>query len=238
MFFIYSLQLHNSQVTLYDFCRTKDTTLDLLTTVATNFILKESGEKRAQSAFIDNVKESDIMEDGYYLRHSEKSHEINVYQRKTVICPGRMWNSYEVKFDHVMVFGVTEAALNMPIDFTGKGVTSPTFQSSLDCTNHTNHLSELKDRLKLQKQKVDAQIENTIQLNDYTEDEDESSEEELDLTGPTARLQKQIDENYMKNLYNQTPLDNRYLSELDKILQELELSEEDMERGAKFLKND
>lgn len=144
MFFIYSIELETLKVKLYDFCKTKDAAKDLLRTCATNFVRVEHGDRRAAVAFKDMLLDEEVTEDGYFLRNSStETDQINVYVRKT-----RMYNGWTGTFANVdvhqtMIFGLTEAAMGMPIEATGRGVTRPTFANEAQSVAHSSLLSEL-----------------------------------------------------------------------------------------------
>jgi len=194
MFFIYSFSLDDLAVKLYDFCRTKDSISDLLDTIARNFIRHEEGERCAEAPYYDEVAEDQLTTDGYFLRHSsEKPNQIDVYLRKTQVTVGRVWNSYEVNCKKVMHFAVTEASLGLPIECTGKGVITQTFNTAMEAQQQVDHLAALKERLVEQRMKVDQQIKER----DYQQDivvpatpDSETDDEELE--NPVIRLKRRI----------------------------------------------
>ena len=198
MFFIYSLSLEDSVVKLYDFCRTKDGVTDLLDTVARNFIRHEEGERRAESPYRDDT--TDVTDEGYFLRHSaDKPDQIDVYLRKTTVEVGRVWNSYDIHCVKIMLFSVTEAALGLPIECTGKGVTTQTFNSSKDAQHQVDHLDALKERLKSQRAKVDEQIKAREGNDEWVYNDmpplvkiDSDSESDNDSGNPIVRLRERI----------------------------------------------
>ena len=186
MFFIYSLQLDTLIVKLYDFCRTKDGVDELLDTVARNFIRRERGERHAESPYRDDLTDV-ITDEGYFLRHSaDNLHQIDVYLRKTNVITGRVWNSYDVSCKKVMQFAVSEAALGLPIECTGRGVTRQTFSSSKEAKQQSVHFNLLKERLVQQREKVDNEIAIAIPLEEYhiidaCDESDNQSDEECPL---------------------------------------------------------
>lgn len=159
MFFIYSLNIEDYNIQLYDFCRTKDGITELLDTVARNFIRREEGERAAEAPYRDDITNDKLTDNGYFLRHSgEKPYQIDVYQRKTNVEVGRVWNSYEITCKKVMHFSVTEASLGLPIECTGKGVTTKTFNNAKESHEQADHINALKMRLVSQREKVDKQL--------------------------------------------------------------------------------
>lgn len=196
MFFIYSLDLKDNSVKLYDFCHTKEGVTDLLNTVATNFIARECGERVAENAFRDDTPNEEIEQDGYFLRHSaEHPNQIDVYQRKTSVNAGMFLTSVDVTCECVSLFSVTEASLGLPIECTGKGVTTPTFNNAKEQHDQTDHIEALKQRLVAQREKVEQQIANDVY--DYHDlpplckitDSDSESEE---MENPKVVLRKRM----------------------------------------------
>lgn len=193
MFFIYSLDLKDNSVKLYDFCRTKEGVTDLLNTVATNFIARECGERAAENAFRDDIPNEEIEQDGYFLRHSaERPNQIDVYQRKTSVVKGYIMNSFDVTCECVSLFSVTEASLGLPIECTGKGVTTPTFNNAKEQHDQTDHIEALKQRLVAQREKVEQQIADDVydyNLPPLCDDTDSESEE---MENPKVVLRKRM----------------------------------------------
>ena len=109
MFVIYSLE--GEKVKLYDTCNTRKCVTELMRTCAINFIRRENGDAKAEDAFKDGVSDKEITEDRYFLRHSvEIVDRINVFKRTTTVVPGAIYGkSAVVKYEKVMIFGVTES---------------------------------------------------------------------------------------------------------------------------------
>nr|QBK87497.1 MAG: hypothetical protein LCMAC201_04070 [Marseillevirus LCMAC201] len=193
MFFIYSLNLENLAVKLYDFCRTKDGISNLLDTVATNFICHEEGERRAESPYRDDLTDEHITDEGYFLRHSSDApNQIDVHFRKTIILPGRVWNSYDLVCKKVMQFSVTEASLGLPVECTGKGVITQTFSSAKEAQQQFDHLEELKLRLAPLKIKIAERIQaDRLKVENQQVDlPSDSDTDEEELENPISRLKK------------------------------------------------
>jgi hypothetical protein len=233
MFFIYSINFDNLAIKLYDFSKTKQGINDLIENVAKDFIRVEQGERAAENPFRDEVLDANITEDGYFLRHSSVSNEIDVYQRKTIILQGHIWNSYDIQIKKIMKFGFIEAALNLPIETTGKGIIKQEFKTSLDAQKQAEHLKQLKERLVLQREKVDKQIQlqeeyiPLISLDDtssysdtdstitsdfssnWTESDTETETDSDDeyFENPTFKLQRIL----IPKPPNPPPIDTRYL---------------------------
>lgn len=144
MYLIYSLDLETLKPRIYDFCRSKDTVGTLLRNCATNFILIEHGERRAEGAFKDDVKDNDIAEDGYFLRLSTISpNQIDVFRRTTITQNGWTGRYVNVEVKRIMVFAVTEASLNLPIECSGRSTTKPQFDNEAQGGLYEKMLSEL-----------------------------------------------------------------------------------------------
>lgn len=106
MFFVYSLKYNTRDITLHDHCDNADTVQQMLDKTARNFIMYEQGGKKAENPYYDNVLDSDIKEDGYFLRNNEHDNIINVYLRKTNINAGLIGTYVTVTCDKVMHFGI------------------------------------------------------------------------------------------------------------------------------------
>ncbi|KKL53522.1 hypothetical protein LCGC14_2274600, partial [marine sediment metagenome] len=125
--------------------------------------------------------------------------QIDVYLRKTIVFPGRVWNSYDVTCKKVMHFSVTEAALGLPIECTGKGIIAQTFNSAKEAQQQSDHLQALKERLAPLKIKVTERIEEAErlqgaekQVDELSPTTDESDTDEEELENPIRRLKKRI----------------------------------------------
>jgi hypothetical protein len=152
MHLIYSLDLESHAVKVYDFCKSKDTVQELLRNCATNFVLIEEGERRSLKAFKDTVTDDQLTEDGYFLRSSTtKSNQIDVFHRKTKTSNGWTGRYAEVVIRKVMVFGVTDASLNLPIECSGKSVTRPQCDNTALASTYDSMLKELE--IKIQKRR-------------------------------------------------------------------------------------
>lgn len=245
MFFVYSLNLENYNIRLYDFCRTKDGLADLLENAATNFILREEGERRSESPYRDDIEDKDINQDGYFLRHSkDKANQIDVYQRKTQIIPGTIWDSYDVSCKKVMHFSVTEAALGLPIECTGKGVTTQTFSTSKEALEQNDHIAALKERLVSRREVVDRQIaesevssksSESASSNSSESESEDSYDDSEDIQNPLVRLRNMI-EAEEKTL---SPVNNEEITyipdDVDKIIEMLMAPCEKIQETQDFL---
>lgn len=223
MFFIYSLTLEDLSVKLHDFCRTKDTVTGMLDTVATAFIRREEGDRRAEKPYRTDIDAE--TETGYFLvRSDQKQDQIDVYLRKTELSVGRVWNSYETSCQKVMHFAVTEASLGLPTECTGKGVTLPTFSTAMESQQHADHMDALKARLVAQRQKVDAQIARRDGVAPETLLEFSDSEEDLisDSDFSESDYSEEITENPVQTLRRRVEFDTSNTeAELDILLREL-----------------
>ena len=146
MLFVYSLELETLTLKLHDFSSNHKEAADLLNRIAINFIRTECGDRRAEEAFKDNVKDSDITEDGYFLRHSEETtNRIDVYHRKTFISTG-LWTSVKYEIKKVKFYSITEASMNMPIE-NSQPVRKPVFDNEKLVSLNDNLMKELKEKL-------------------------------------------------------------------------------------------
>lgn len=160
MLFIYSIDLETLKVCLYDYCKDHETANELLKNVAVNFVRRECGERFAENAFQDNLTDSQVkntLEDCYFLRNSDvKTNQIDMFKKKTSVLKGWVTNGVEVSVKKVLTFGVTEAALGLPIETTVT-TTKPSFQTEKQAVIYGSMISELQERLK---------IRNCLQNND------------------------------------------------------------------------
>lgn len=153
MFFVYSIELDTLKVQLYDCCNSKDVASNLLSTCATNFIRGEHGDRRAAKAFKDTVSNDELTEDGYFLRNSgTKIDQINVHLRKTHIYNGWTGKGAIVDVKQTMIFGLTESAMGMPIEVSGRSATRPSFDNEAQSQAHTSFIGELTLVLKKRRQ--------------------------------------------------------------------------------------
>lgn len=153
MYLVYSLDLKTLNIKVYDFCNSKNTVNSLLRNCATNFILIEEGERKSEKAFKDDVSDDQITEDGYFLRSSkEKLNEINVFKRKTHMQNGWTGKYATIHVDKVMVFGITETSLNLPIECSGRTTTKPTFDNEAQSVLYNKFITELS--MNIQKRKL------------------------------------------------------------------------------------
>lgn len=161
MLFIYCLDLETLEPTLCDYCSTVDTVDDLIDAAAVAMIRRESGERAAENAYRDDVEDRKIETDCYFLRHSKThEHRIDVYQRKTVVSKGAVWNSFDVTVNKVAFFGFTKSSMILP---TGSQRV-PIFKSEEETRNQALHIEALKERLVSQRKQVDERIANDDQI--------------------------------------------------------------------------
>lgn len=194
MLFIYSINNKTYEVKLHDMCASEEKLSGLLETVAKNFITREEGERRAEAPFKDEIPDEQIVEDGYFLRHSStKPNQIDVYLRKTNVNQGRVWNSYEVTCEKVLHFSVTEAGLELPIEKSNKGVLSPKFSNSLEAEQQSAHIAELKARLVSRRQKVDTDL---LVAEPMTLSLPIRSSSETSFGNPAVLLRKRIEQDF------------------------------------------
>ena len=196
MFYIYSINIDDLALQLYDFCHTEETIDTLLDRVAKKFILREAGERRAESPYCDDTPNVSITDDGYFLRHSDKPQQIDVYHRKTSIHPGHVWNSFDVSCKKVMYFAVVETPFELSIQYNVKN-------NDIPAKPIGTFVPELKTVLVNRRMIVDKQIE--CEPNDTNaEIEDSNSESDLDsdvesdpeqLENPIVRLRRRIAQN-------------------------------------------
>lgn len=208
MFFIYSLDLKTLSIELHDCCNLETEVDTLLDTVVRNFIRVEEGEKKATNPFKDDVNDDAITEDGYFLRHSKDTpRQVYVHHRKSQVLPGRVWNSFNVEYERKTVYGVTQ--LEMESQPLVKNVIVKTPAQPLD-TKYSDHLAKLKERLILQKEKVDNQMKNLKQTTQTTQNNiwisQSFSDTETDYEGPKSRLERYINSEHVSD----TETDSEY----------------------------
>ena len=153
MFFVYSLNLQTLSVNLYSSHDSKDQAeLDLHDTVI-NFIRIEEGDKKAQDPFRDDIPDSNIKEDGYFLRHSDtKNNVIDVFCKKTEIIPGNVWGvTVNTSINKVVTFSITEASINLPIVKPVTTSKKPILNNSKQSASYDNMIQELKEILSKRK---------------------------------------------------------------------------------------
>ena len=190
MFFIYSLDLTTLQVKLHDCCNFESSVDTLLDTVAKNFIRVEEGEKKAEYPYKDDEKDENVKEDGYFLRHcKENPQRIFVHRRQSRLLPGTLWNSYEVKCEKVSLFGVTFSKGVEPLPVAKQ----PSIKNTVATASPIGYLDQLKERLVLQKAKVESQMNiEPLQENVWIGESNSDAETETDYVGPRSRLEKCI----------------------------------------------
>jgi hypothetical protein len=153
MLFIYSLELETLTLKLHDFCNYHKDAAEFLNNIAINFIKAECGDRKAENAFKDNVKDSEITEDGYFLRHSDNTtNQIDVFLRKTTITHGWLGSSVSTKVTKVKYYSITEAALGLPIEKKTETAKKPSFETAKQAAVYDNLIAELKDKLMIRGQ--------------------------------------------------------------------------------------
>jgi hypothetical protein len=176
MFYIYSLELTTLSVTLHDSTDYHKDASELLTDIAVSFIRSESGDKRAESAFKNNISEID--QDGYFLVRNDKTTDrIDVYQRRTVITAGYWGSTVKYQTDKIRFYSITEAQLQ---NISEISTPSPISQVSVSSSpvsriqiqplksKHANHeaiafndalMKELKEKLAaIKKTKTESEL--------------------------------------------------------------------------------
>jgi len=159
---VYSHRLETLTVKLYDFCKTAENVKRTLTDAAVSFIRGEEGEKKAESAFYDGPLE-DITVTGWFLRNSEVSGEIEVWNRSVVVCSGWFGSqNAEVKCEKKAIFNVTEASLGLPIETVGGGTTKPAFKTAKAASLSAQLIAELTEKLAQRNRLKDVDLPSPI----------------------------------------------------------------------------
>lgn len=154
MFFVYSLDLSNQSVKIHDYTDNSSRVESLLDRAARDFIKREQGERVSESPYNDDIPN----DDGYFLR--KNGDKIDVYHRKTKIQDGYVWNSYEIECNCVLQFGVSDSSIN--IDTTVKMPSASELPPPPPPPLPTMPFFEdLKDRLAIQREKMEMQFEDS-----------------------------------------------------------------------------
>lgn len=186
MYFIYSLDLETLTVKIHDSSNLKSTALDILNECAIHFIRTEHGEKRAEHAFKDQVKDTEIKEDGYFLRNSNESESIiNVHKRTTNINAGTLWTSVTVENKHVIQYGITQAGVNLPIESSTGTIKRPITKSKLQNNLHDQLITELKSALN---KRIIIQPMSVL----ISETESDQESEDSFMENPVVKLHKML----------------------------------------------
>lgn len=108
-FFVYCLENGTNKVTLIDKFEDPGSKVERIKDAAISFIKNEHGEKRAENPFRDGIIDYKLTDDGYFLRHVPNTLDIDVFQRKIHITPGKVWGNYlDVTVKKMYTFSVTE----------------------------------------------------------------------------------------------------------------------------------
>ena len=114
MFISYSVNLE-LDVQIYNYCHSEKKLDKLLDAEAKRFILKNECSHRAENPYRDEVP-NEAVPTGYFLRHSEKPHQIDVYLRKII----HTENTVEVSCNRVLYFSAAKAPFKVPHKHTKK----------------------------------------------------------------------------------------------------------------------
>lgn len=172
MLFIYSIELETLNLELHDCCMYHKDAADMLRNIAVSFIRTECGDKRAKDAFKDNVTDPADIEDGYFLRRSDKTtNRIDVYLKKTLITPGWIGNSVSTEINHVKFYSITEASLGMPIEKKME-MKKPEFHTERQAAGFDDLITELKKKLheRNSRENVNVDIDIVSELDTLLED--------------------------------------------------------------------
>lgn len=153
MFLIYSLEPETLDLTPYEIKRHRKDAIEVLTTLATQFIRTEHGDKRAESPFKDTLKDSEIIEDGYFLRR-ESEFKINVFKRITTISKGYLLTGVYTDVKLVKFYAIKQADIN--IETSSEEVvmiTKPHQLSEKQNTVFSDMLVQLKEKLQEREEK-------------------------------------------------------------------------------------
>lgn len=159
MFFIYSVDITNLSVNIHNYTKDSSKIEECLDHAAKNFIKHEQGERAAESPYRDNVSDTEITDDGYFLRKNiDHPNQIDVFHRKTKVQSGYVYNSYDVEIKKVLHFGVSENN----IDF-GENVSIASSPVNLPPPPPPPmptmpYFDDLKNRLAIQREKLDMNL--------------------------------------------------------------------------------
>lgn len=107
---------NNDQVTIKDYYTSKDDAINSLEKVALEFIKEQQGKQqinicRQYEKSVDDILKDTNIKEGLYIK--KQGDIIVLYEKKNIIIPGTIWNSFDIKIDKIGMFNITEVNMDL-----------------------------------------------------------------------------------------------------------------------------
>ena len=79
--------------------------------IALDYVKSEQGSQQADRAYqndksLDEIIKNKDLKEGFYLK--EDGDVVNLYEKKNIVIPGTIYNSYEIIVDKIGIFGISD----------------------------------------------------------------------------------------------------------------------------------